>query len=164
MQVVLFLDLPCDLPVNPEFNDEWITFARRSMGVGFSDAQRLLQITHSSSRAFRLFIYVILEVARQALDLFDLLRQVAPQSCKLYNNIFFQRFRLVTLVDRLLMIVAENVCGIANATFTKKPGWNADIVDRIRERNERLRTRLVRFLDVAEVCDQIFENLPPSWP
>lgn len=131
MQIVLLLDLPCDLPVNPEFDNEWITFARRSMRVSFSDAQRFLQVPHSSSRAFRFSIYVVFEVARQALDLLDLLRQVAPQSCKLYYNIFFQHFRLVTLMDRLLVIVAENVGCIANATFTKEPGWSADIIDRI---------------------------------
>jgi len=129
VQVVLLLDLPCNLPVNTKLDDEWVTFARRSVRVRFSNAQRFLQVPHSSPCAFRLFIYVVLEVAGQALDLFDLLRKVTPQPCQLYYDIFLQGFRLVTLMDRLLVIVAESMDGIANAAFTKEYRWDTDIVD-----------------------------------
>lgn len=88
--------------------------------------------------------------------------QVTPKSCKLHDYILFDGLRFVSLTGSLLVVVSEHMNCIPNATFGKESRWHSCVADDIGKGEERLGARFVGFLDIAEIGDEIFQDLPPS--
>ena len=116
VQVILLLNLLPDLSIDAQFDEERIAFR-----VWLSFFQSVLELRHSPPRGLCLLVYIILEISRQALDLFNLLAQVAPQAGKLNDDFFLYLFSLVAFRNGFLVVIAENRDGLADSLMSHEP-------------------------------------------
>ncbi len=106
MQIVLLINLLLNLTVRSEFQQVRIFLPSHLRRVNVRLPQTILQFVHGSARILHLFIYGVLEIAREIFNLLYLLVQITSQPHKSQNDIILDFFRLVGLCDARLVIRA----------------------------------------------------------
>lgn len=115
MQIILLVDLAFDLALNTQTHNVWIALTGDRGRIGVHHGERLFKRGHAFSRVLFLLFDIVLEVARERLDLLDLLRKVRAQPAKLVDHICFDVPGFVRLYDGLLVKVAEETVRIVQA-------------------------------------------------
>ena len=161
MQVILLVKLPLKLAVNREPQQVGILLSCCQAAVKVRLPQHLLEIIHCPACCIHLFTHAVLEVTTQVFDFLDLEVQIGSKTSKSKNNILFDFTRLLILHDCLLVLFPEHLQSIIEATRREKSWRCANVVETVRQLHERLGAMFVVVLNVAEVCDQVLENLSP---
>lgn len=78
-------------------------------------AEGFLVCLHSSLGGVLFLVDRVLEVARETLNLLDLLLQIASQACQLHDDFVFEVSSFVRLSYSLLVEVTQDVSSITNA-------------------------------------------------
>ncbi|RBQ70685.1 hypothetical protein VDGD_21507 [Verticillium dahliae] len=112
VQVVLLIDLALHLPVDSETQEVGVLLAGRGGRVRVALANGLLQRLDQFARGVHLLLDRVLEVARQALDLLDLLVQVTAESCQGQDDVLLDLSGLVRLDNGVLVVDAQDLHGI----------------------------------------------------
>lgn len=153
MQIIFFVNLPHQLSIHCCLDKKGVAFPRCRTWIRVCQPKSYLQFLYSPSSGFCFFFYIVLEISRQAFNFLDFLLQVASKTSELYNHLIFNRLCFVALTDCLLVVGLENLGGIANTALRKKRRRGINIADDIGKAVERLGTRFIRLLNIAEVRD-----------
>jgi len=133
VEVILLINLPLHLALDTQTNDIGISLACNCRGVGVGQSQRLLKCCYTLPRGLLFLLDVVLEVARQRLDLLDLLRKISPEAAELVDDVCFNVPRLVGLEDGLLVEIAEDAVGVVQTSFYEESGGGIGVVDDVRD-------------------------------
>jgi hypothetical protein len=131
VEIVLLVNLSLDLALNTQADDVGIAFTRDSTRVGIDHSQRFLELRYTFSCILFLPLDVVLEIARERLDLLDLLSEICSKAAELIDDISLDVSCLVGLGNGLLVEVAENAVSIIQASFKKKCRGHIRVVDDI---------------------------------
>lgn len=92
MQIVLFLDLPPQLPVNSKSDQIGVILC-----VRIRSTQSVLQVPYCSPCSLSFLVDAIFEVPRKAFNLLDLLAQITSEACELHDYIFLNGLGFIAL-------------------------------------------------------------------
>ena len=162
VKIVLLVDLPLHLALNTQTDDIGVAFASNCRGIRVNHRQGFLESCDALTRRLLFLFDIVLEVAGQRFDLFDLLGQVCSETTELVDDICLDVSGLVCLEDGLLVVVAEETAGLIQAAVAKQRGGRVGVVDDVGYLEEGLCTVLVRGCDFTKVGDEIFQELAPS--
>src|SRR4051794_28359389 len=79
VEVILLFDLPLNLTLNRQPDDEGVLFSYHRPGIRIHRCQRVLKSSHHLPRGLLLLLHRVSEIPRQRFDLLDLLAQIHPQ-------------------------------------------------------------------------------------
>lgn len=112
MQIVLLVDLLLHSTVNTQSNDVRIVLACGAAILVVGVLKSLLKLLNFPSCGLLFLIDGVFEVAAQALDLLDLLAQVAAQASQSTDNVILDLARLVSLGERVSVEIFEDASSI----------------------------------------------------
>jgi hypothetical protein len=162
MEVVFFVNLLLDLTIDTQTHYVWISFACDSIWVRVNQSQRLLERSHALPCRLLFLLDVVLKVARKGFDLLDLLRQIRAEAAQLVDDIRLDVASFVRLHHSLLVEVAHDAVGIIEASVDKEGSRRIGVVDDVGDLEEALRAMLVRRGYLAEVGNEVLEELAPG--
>ena len=162
MKVVLFVNLPLDLALDSEANHVRVALACDRRWVRVNQRERLLKCSHALPCRLLLLLDIVLEIARQGLDLLDFLCEICSKAVELVDDVRLDVAGLVRFDDGLLVEVAEYAVRIVEAAIDHERGGRIGVVDDVGDLEKALGAVLVGRGDLAEVCDEVLEELPPS--
>lgn len=143
MEVVLLVNLPLDLALDAQTDNIWVSLACYSCRVGIDQCERLLKHCDALSCVLLFLFDVVLEVARERLDLLYLLCKICAQAAQLVDHVGLDIASLVSLDNCLLVKVAENAVRIIEAPFGEERRWRIGVVDDVGDLEEALCAVLV---------------------
>ena len=89
--------------------------------------------------------------------------KIGSEAAELIDNVCLNVSRLVGLKNGLLVEVAENTVGVIEASFYEKSGGRIGVVDHVGHFEQRLGAVFVGGCHLAEVGDEVFEELAPGY-
>ena len=119
VQVVLLIDLSLDLALHTQAHNVGVSLASDCRRIRVDYCKSFLESSNALSCILLFFLDIVFEVARQRLDLLDLLGQVCAETTKLVDHIGFNVPGLVGLNDSLLVEIAEEAVRIVQATIAE---------------------------------------------
>jgi hypothetical protein len=162
MQVVLLVNLPLDLALHSQANDIRVALACNSRRIRVDYRQRLFECRHALPCCLLLLLDIVLEVARQRLDFLNLLRQISSQAAELVDDVGLNIAGLIGFDNGLLVEVAQDAVGVVEAALGHERSGRIGVVDDVGDLEQALCAVLVGGRDLAEVGDEVFEELAPS--
>jgi hypothetical protein len=162
MKIVLLINLPLDLTLDTQTNYVRISLACDSIRVRVYQSQRFLERCHALPRGLLLLLDVVLEVARERLDLLDLLRKICAQAAQLVDHIRLDIAGFVRFHHGLFVEIAQYAIGVVEASFDKECSRRIGVVDDIGDFEQALGAVLIRRGYLAEVGDEVLEELAPG--
>lgn len=122
-----------------------------------------MQVADQFASALDFPVHIILEIARQALNLLDLLLQVVAEAHELVDDLALHLCGLVGFEIALPVKVAQDLGRIGETPGFEEGGGHEGAVDDIRSGEEQFGAHLVGFLDFFEEDDEIFDDLAPCY-
>jgi hypothetical protein len=162
MKIVLLIDLPLNLTFDAQADHIRVALACNSGGVGVDQSQCFLERCHALPCSFLFLLHAVLEVAREGLDLLDLLRKIRSQAAQLVDDIGFDVAGFVCFDDGLLVEVAKYAVCVVEAALGKERSGGIGVVDDVGDLEQAFGTVLIRRRNLAKVGDEVFEELAPS--
>ena len=104
----------------------------------------------------------ILKVTGKVLDLLNLLLQVAAEPSQGKNDILLNFLSLAGFDNGIPIIDTEELERIVDASGAEESWRGRDVVGSIVELYQSLVAVFVVILDLAEVCNEVLEDLSPS--
>ena len=89
------------------------------------------------------------------------MRKISPEATELVDDVCFYVAGLVGLSNGLLVEVAEDAIGVIQAAFDEERRGCVGVVDDIGDFYERLCTVFVGSSNLAEIGNEVFEELAP---
>jgi hypothetical protein len=89
------------------------------------------------------------------------LRKIGPETTELVDDVCFYVAGLVGLCNCLFVKVAEDAIGVVQASFNEERRWGVGVVDNIGDFYERLGAVFIGGSNLAEVGNEVFEELAP---
>ena len=143
MEVVLLINLPLHLALDTQTHDIGISLACDCRGVGVGQSQRLLECCYTLPCSLLFLLDVVLEVARQRLNLLYLLRKISPEAAELVDDVGLNVPCFVGLKDGLLVEIAEDAVSVVESSFYEESGGGIGVVYDIRDLQQRFGAVLV---------------------
>lgn len=162
MEVVLLIQLSLDLAIDSQAEKVRILLPGRRGRINLTLVQDVVESADGLGGDVHLSVDRVLKVAGQILDLLDLLLKIAPEPGKGEDDVFLNLLGLVGLVDGVLVVGAQKLQGVVDAGRPEKVGRAGNVVGDVGELDERLGPMLVVALNLAEVGNEVLEDLAPG--
>lgn len=108
-------------------------------------------------------VHVILEIARQVLNLLDLLLQVVAEAHELVDDLALHLGGLVGFEIALPVKVAQDLGRIGEPPGFEEGGGHEGVVDDVGRGEEQFGAHLVGLLDFFKEDDEVFDDLAPCY-
>ncbi len=162
MQVVFLVNLALNLAVDSQAQQKWVLLASGRRRILLILIEVVGQATDSAASVAHFLFDRILKIARELLDLLYLLLQVTAQASEGENDILLNVPCLARLRDGSLIVSAYHLDSVVNAGRLEKVAGRVEVVGGIVEFAECLGALLIMRLNLAEVGNEVLEDLSPS--
>lgn len=133
VQIVFFVNLAFHLAIDSKAKEEGVLLASGGRGVNLALVEDVGESANGLGGGAHLSLDRVLKVARQLLNFFNLLLQIASQTSEGENNILLDVLRLLRLHNGSLVVGAEQLQSIIDASRLEEVLWSGQIVGGVAE-------------------------------